>query len=157
MAIAVARRQRGHGTQLGSGHAPAQHRKAHIAEPWLFLPVDSHVIAVNIVGNLFFDRGIELIAKPAVQVGQKGLGSPAFAKKQMLHARPVAAFAQALLIAEELGDLTHHRGDLVLLHERIQANPQMRISRETAAHADRKSHLRSRDTAGVRPMSLISG
>ena len=59
----------------------------------------------------------------------------------MLHARPVAAFAQSLLIAKEFGDLAHHCGRLVLLHEGVQAYPQVRIGGETAAHAHRESHL----------------
>ena len=59
----------------------------------------------------------------------------------MFHARPVAAFAQSLLIAKEFGDLAYDGDGLVLLHERIQAHGQVRIGGKTAAYAQRKSHL----------------
>src|ERR1700693_1143622 len=103
--------------------------------------MDADMIAVNIVGHRLLYRRIELVAKPAVQVSQKGLGRPSFAEKQMLHPRAVAALAQSLLIAKELGDLAHYGGYLVLLHEAIQAHTQMWIGGEPTAHAHRESRF----------------
>ncbi len=77
----------------------------------------------------------------------------------MLHARPVAAFAETLLVAKQFCNFAHHGGDLVLLHECIQAHPKMRIGGEPPP--TRTENPTSRPavwrTAGVKPMSLISG
>src|SRR5450631_1818273 len=99
------------------------------------------MIAINVIRNRFLYRRIELVAKPPVEVGKKSLGGPSFAKKEMLHARAVAALAQSLLIAKELGDLAHYGGYLVLLHEGVQAHSQVRIGGEATAYTQRESRL----------------
>ncbi len=103
--------------------------------------MNSHVIAENVLRNRFFNRRIELIAKPRIELFQEGLRRPALTEKQILHARPVPMFPQALLIAEEFGDFQRDAGNLVLPDEGVQTHCQEWFLGETAADPHGKSHL----------------
>jgi hypothetical protein len=53
----------------------------------------------------------------------------------MLHARAIPAFAQALLIAEDFGDGANDAKRLVRQDEGIEADCEVRVGGEPAAHA----------------------
>ncbi len=59
--------------KLLAGHAPAQHRCAHIREARLPLRMNADVIAQHLVGNQFFHARIELVAHAPIQLVEKTL------------------------------------------------------------------------------------
>ena len=97
--------------------------------------MDSDVIAINICGWLFFDRRIEMKADAPFQFFLKALGGPAMFEEQKLEPCAFPVLAQLFAFAENLGDALENRDHLVPLHESIEPNREMRISREAAADA----------------------
>ena len=79
--------------------------------------------------------------EPRLQLCEKTLGGPAFFQKEILHAGLAAVFAQALLIAEDLGYGARHADRLLGKNEGIEANGKMRLLGEASADAQRVADL----------------
>ena len=84
-------------------------------------------------------RRAEAEIQPRLQLRQEALRRPILLHKEILHAGPVAALTQRLLIAEDLRNGLSHARRLFGPHECIQAHGQMRLVRKPAAHAQRKA------------------
>ncbi len=76
-----------------------------------------------------------------MQLIEKAFGRPALAHEQVFQARALAAFAQSLLIAEDLGDAAHDTHRLIGPDKRIEPHGKMRLVRKPSAHAQRVAHF----------------
>jgi hypothetical protein len=73
--------------------SPAQRNRAHIRQAGLLLSVNTNMIAVNIVGNLLFNRGIELEPKAVLEFTQKAVGGPPVTQEKEFETRTLAVFS----------------------------------------------------------------
>jgi len=126
---------------LGRCHPAAQHRDPHRAVARLFLRVDAHVIAVDVLGRIL-GRGLcQAEAEPTLELGLEALDRPAVAQEQELQARLLPILAEHAAVAEDLGDPADHRQHLVPADERVEAEGEVGVRRQPAAHADREPDL----------------
>src|SRR5271157_1429916 len=122
---------------LGTYSAP-QDRNSHAVIPALLLLVNTHVIAIDVVRNIFRDGGSQLESEAAMQFLEEALICPAVLQKQELKAGAFAAFAEYVAVAKDPGNSLEHGQHLVRQNERVQATGQMRIGREAAPNAQRE-------------------
>ncbi len=62
--------------QLVRRYTPAQRNGANVRKSALLLGVDSDMVAVNVVGWILFDRGIELESDALLQFVEKAIRGP---------------------------------------------------------------------------------
>ena len=110
--------------------------------------MNAHVVAENVVGDDFLDAGIQFVTDTVLNFVEEPFRGPAFLHEEVLEAGAVAAFAQALLIAEDFRDGAHHRRGLIGQHKSIEANAQVRFVGEPAADADRVPNFGSAPRSG---------
>src|ERR1700677_690415 len=103
--------------------------------------MNADVIPKDIVRYLFRNAGLDLKVEPRLKLFEERLSRPSLAQEQVLHARAIAAFAQALLIAKDLGDAARSPNRLVREKKRVESHGKMRIGGEPAAHAQRIPQL----------------
>ena len=72
---------------------------------------------------------------------EESFGRPAFFHEEVFEAGAIAAFAQALLIAEDFSDGANCGDGLVRKQEGVEAYGDMRLVREAAADAQRVADL----------------
>ena len=58
--------------------------------------MNADVVAINIVGRMLFDGGIELESDALLQFAEKTIGGPAMAQEEKFQARALAVLAQEL-------------------------------------------------------------
>jgi hypothetical protein len=88
-------------------------------------------------GHLLGHAGQQLEVEPRLEFGEEALGGPAFFQEEVLDAGAVAAFAQALLVAEDFGDGANDADGLIGQDEGVEANGEMGLVGEAAADAQR--------------------
>src|SRR6202158_235015 len=129
------------GAQLLRRYAPAQHVGADIGKAPLLLCVNADVIAMNVRRKLFGLGRIERKPKPILQSGQEGLRGPAMLQEQKFQPGALPVLAEHFGFTKELRHAAYDRDSLLPPHESVQANAEVRISRETPGHAHRESDL----------------
>ena len=146
----------GSGLHLIGSDAAAQHHRSHVGEAGLLLRMNADVIAVNIVGRMLFDRGIELESDALLQFAEKTLGGPSMTQEEKFQAGALAMFAQNIGIAEQFGNALDHRQDLIPAHKCIQPRAEIRIGRKSAGDSQRESNFRlSAERAGDRGQANV--
>src|ERR1022692_5271008 len=70
------------GLHLFRGDSPAQRHRSHVTETRLLLRMNANVVAVDVVGWMFLDRGIELESEALMQFAQKTVGSPSVPQEE---------------------------------------------------------------------------
>src|SRR5512146_707745 len=103
--------------------------------------MNTNVVAQNIVRHLLFDAGSDLEVDTRLKLSKEALCRPAFTQEQVLEAGAVTALTQNILIAEDFSNGTRYRYSLLRQHERIKPNRQVRLVRQAAANAQRKTRL----------------
>ena len=121
--------------QLLARQAAAKDGGADVTEARLALRMDTDVIAEDVVGKQFRDAGEEGEVEPRLKFGEEAFGGPPFFHEEIFEAGAFAAFAQALLIAEDLGDCANSAKGLMRQEEGVETNGQMRFVGEAAADA----------------------
>src|SRR5579864_1351299 len=101
--------------------------------------MDTDVISVNIDRRRFFGGRIEPVTEPAIQFLEEAIGRPAELGEEVLHARALAVIAEHVLVAKDFRDGADDRQDLIRLHERVEADGEMGIGGESAAHTQREA------------------
>ena len=144
--------------QLRGTDPSPQDRRAYIVQFGLFLLVDANVIAVNIIRSLFIGGRIELESDSLLQFVLEAFCRPSMFQEQKLQSRPFAVFAKVVAVTENLCDALERRQRLVLLHERIQPDRQMRISGQASPDAEREACLPSSTdpTANRRQTNIVN-
>ena len=122
--------------QLIAAHAAAENRGAHVAEAGLLLRVNADVVAIDIVGHLLVDRGIELESDDRFKFREERIRGPAFLEEEIFQAGAVATFAESLLLAEDFGNAVHDGDRLIGTDKGVQLDGEMRLIREAAADAN---------------------
>jgi hypothetical protein len=102
----------------------------------------------RVVGHLLGHAGEQLKSSAGLEFGEEALGGPAFFHEEVLEAGAIAAFAQALLVAEDFSNAARHTDGLIGKNEGVEAHGEMRLVRQAAAHAQRVADLRRRALAG---------
>ncbi len=121
--------------ELLPGQTAAQHGSSYVAEAWLPLTVNANVIAEGFVGHYLVGSRQERETQTRLQFGQKPFRSPSLFHEEILQAGAIAAFAQHLLIAEDLSNGFDHGHSLLGKNERIETNREMRFVGEASADA----------------------
>ena len=103
--------------------------------------MDPDVVAARVVRRVLGHAGRKREAEPALQLGEEPLARPAVAQEEELQPSLLAALAELVAVAEQLGDRLDHREHLVRPHEGVQPRAEARIGGETAAHAQREAGL----------------
>jgi len=101
------------------------------------------------------DTGVERISEPSVDLRQEALGRPSLREEQYF----MRALADSRGGYPSLERSRHRFRDghhLIPVHERVEADREMRARREATANAKREADVLAPAIA-VRPMSLISG
>jgi hypothetical protein len=123
--------------------------------------VNANVVAINVVGRMLFDRGIELESDAVLQFAEKAVGGPAVAQEEKFQAGALAMFAQNIGIAKQFRNPFDHRQNLIPAYERIQdARPRYGSVESPPATRSEKPTSGFPPTVrviAVRPTSLISG
>ena len=121
--------------------SPAQRHRSHVRETGLLLRMDADVVAVNVVGRMLLDCGIELESDAVLQFGKKAVGGPSVAQEEKFQPSALAMFAQHVGVAEQLGNSFDHRQNLVPADERIQPCSEIRFGRESACDSQGEADL----------------
>ena len=118
--------------------------------------MNTDVIAVNVSGRLLRFSRIKLKADPAFQIFQEGFRGPSVAQEQELQTRALTMFAQHIRVAEQLGNSTDHRQNLIPPNKCVEALPQVRLRGESPSHAQRETDFRfSADDSSIRRQANI--
>src|SRR5580700_11954194 len=99
--------------------------------------MNAHMVAEDVVWNDFLDAGIQFVTDAGLNFVEKAIRGPAFSHEEILEASAVAAFAQTLLVAEDLRDGANDRCGLIGQHERVETNAEVRFIGKPSADADR--------------------
>ena len=121
--------------------SPAEHRRSHVAVPRLPLRVNSHVVAINIRGWRFLNRGIELKSNAPLQFLQKAPSCPSVPQEKKLQPCPLAVFAQHIRVAKQFSNPLKGRKHLMPADERVQSRPQIGLGGEAPGNSQREPHL----------------
>src|SRR5487761_1305217 len=92
------------------------------------------MIAIYILGKIFFWRWIETNLQSRFDFGEKRVGGPALAEKKKIQPRALPALAQDCLIAEEFNDAAYHGDRLLLTDKSVQLDREVRLRRQSSAH-----------------------
>src|SRR5438309_3979693 len=117
--------QIGGSVHLLSGDSSAENGSSHVGVAQLLLRMNSHVVAINILGRRFRDGGIELKSNPALQFVQKTLGRPTMPEEEKLEPRPLAMFPQHIRIAKQCRAPLYGGKPLMPPHKRVQSRSQV--------------------------------
>ena len=131
----------GGGLKLLSGKPAAQYRCAYIAQFRLVLRMNAHVVAKDVVRNLFRNTGQQLEVEPRLKLGKKAVRGPSLLEKKMFEPCAVTAIAQSLLLAKYLGNGSHRAHGLIGKDEGVKTDGQVRIGGEAATYAQRVTHF----------------
>ena len=145
VARAVALGEMGHRAELARGEPTPEDRDADIGEAVLPLRVNTHVIAVDVVGRALGHRRLELLAEAPLELRLEPVHRPAMVQEEELETGLLAILPKDIAVTEDLRDALDHRGGLSPRHERVEPLGEMRIGGQPAAHPHRKA-----GQAGVR-------
>src|ERR1700720_3059457 len=96
----------------------AKHRGAHVAKAWLFLRMNSDVIAVHVVRRLLGLGGVELKSDSALQFFLEVGNRPSVAQKEKFQPRPLAVLAQLIGVSKQFGNAATYRCKFIQQNER---------------------------------------
>ena len=106
--------------------------------------MNANMIAKSFVGHNLGAPGSKLKLRRDCNSVKERFGGPAFFHEEILQTGAIAAFAQHLLVAEDLCDGADNGHSLLGQHECIETNREMRLVGEPAANAQRRSPNLSR-------------
>ena len=107
--------------------------------------MNTHVIAVDVVGRDLGHRRLELLAEAPLELRLEPVHRPAMVQEEELETGLLAILSKDIAVTEDLRDALDHREGLPPRHERVEPLGEMRIGGEPAAHPHRKA-----GQAGVR-------
>src|SRR6266404_9866156 len=96
---------------------PAQDREARVHEPRPLLRMNTHVVAVGLLGQDLGHRGVEAEAEPVLERGLEALGGPSVIEKEELEPGLLAVLAEHVAVAEDLRHALDHRQHLLRADE----------------------------------------
>ena len=135
MAIAVTIGEIRSDTKLFGSNASTNYAGANGETGVLLLRSHAEMVAMNLCWWYFGFGGIESEAEAFVKCCEEGVGCPAVLKEKEFETGFFARLAQNVRRAEQLGDRAYHRDDLMPLDEGVEADSEVRLSREAAAYA----------------------
>src|SRR6266850_6040917 len=103
---------------------------------WLFLSVNSDVIAIQVVGDLLVSRRLELKSDAALKLRLECFWRPTVLQEKEFQTGSLAIFTKYITIPEYLGDTFQNRNDLLLLDERVEPRREMGVGRKASANAE---------------------
>ena len=92
--------QIGGSLHLLGGNTSAEHRCSHVAVARLLLRMNSDVVAINIRGRRFLDRGVECKSNSPLQFLQKTFRRPSMPQEKKFQTRALAMFPQHFRVAK---------------------------------------------------------
>ena len=103
--------------------------------------MNANVVAEYVVGDILGHARQKREVKPRLKLGEEFFSGPAFLEKEIFHACALAAFAQALLLAEDLNHGANHGDGLAWQDEGVETDCQVGVGGESAPHTQRVTDL----------------
>src|ERR1051326_2764957 len=103
--------------------------------------MNADMVAVDVVGRMLFDGGIEAESNPLLKFVQKSIGRPSMAQEKKFQAGAFAMLAQDIGVAKQFRNALDHWQHLVPTNKGVEASPQIRFGREASRNSQGKSNL----------------